>query len=247
LPDQRSTPLYEESVVKSVTKVQYSIQYSKRRKTIVLKISDEGTLKVYAPYRTSVSKIEQVIDSHSMWIDTKIAEVKKLPQQLSLHTYKDKDVFLFHTIPYSLRLIRSEKTQVYKEGTHLIVESPNMSQKIVKILIEQFYDSYGEALFDSYVRKWIKELGLDTVSYEIKMVNYPKRLGSCSSKNVLSFSRRALMLPLDLLDYLALHEVAHLVYFNHSREFKQLLATHMNDYKQRYERIKQLRLRISHI
>ncbi len=230
-----------------MTKVQYSVQYSRRRKTIVLKITDEGSLKVYAPAGTSRTRIEKVVNSHSSWVEQKIREAGSLPQQLPCHTYTDGDVFFFHDEPYVLRLVKSEIPRVYKEDSELFVCAPNLSKKEVKKLIEQFYDDYGLSLFSSLVLKWIRKLGLDDVSYEVVMVNYPKRLGSCSSGHVLSFSRRSLMLPLDLLDYLALHEVAHLVYFNHSVDFKGLLASHMSDYKERYNRIKQLRYRISHI
>jgi predicted metal-dependent hydrolase len=233
--------------VKSGTKVQYYVQFSKRRKTILLRITDEGDLKVYAPYRTKRERIEKVITSHQTWIDKKIEEIQLLPQPLPQHTYQDNDIFIIHNRRYTLNLIKSETTQVYTEDASLIVKSPKLSAKVVKKLIENFYDTYGLELFHTLVAKWIKNLHLESIEYSVTMVNYPKRLGSCSSQHILSFARRSLMLPLDMLDYLALHEVAHLVYFNHGAAFKQLLFTHMNDYKERFEGVKRFRFMISHI
>ncbi len=233
--------------MKSESKVQYSIQFSGRRKTILLKITDIGELKVYAPKGTKTEKIESVLSSHKVWIEKKMREIEHLPSQLPAHSYKEGDFFIFHDTPFQLQLVKSDASNVYKRGSYLVVESPSLSKVAVKKLIEGFYDTYGLDLFNHLVEKWIKKLNIEHIDYTVEMVNYPKRLGSCSAKQVLSFSRRSLMLPLDMLDYLALHEVAHLVYFNHGAAFKQLLKTHMSDYKERYEKIKQLRFRIAHL
>lgn len=229
------------------TKVQYSLSFSRKRRTILIKMSDEGNVSVLAPSGTSRKKVEEVITHNFSWIEKRKAHLDKLEQPLPQHTYKTGDTFLLHGELLSLIVKKGPSQHVMKVGSSLIVTSNSVAVTTIKRAIEKFYDTYGIELYTKLVTHWIKELHLEGTRYTIAMASYPKRLASCSSHNVLSFSRRSLMMPIELLEYLALHEVAHLVYFNHSAAFKNLLYTHMSDYKKRFEKIKQLRLRISHL
>jgi len=233
--------------VKRETKVQYSLSFSKKRRTILIKMSDDGEIKVLAPFGTPRKKVEEVLLHHSSWIEKRKDRLEKLDQPLPEHTYKSGDTFLLQGELLSLVVEKGAIKDVTKKGSSLIVTSPSVSVASIKKLIEKYYDTCGVELYKKLVAHWIDELGLEKISYTLSMASYPKRLGSCSSKNHLSFSRRSLMMPIELLDYLALHEVAHLVYFNHSVAFKNLLYIHMSDYKERFNTIKKLRLRIYHV
>lgn len=65
------------------------------------------------------------------------------------------------------------------------------------------------------------------------------RFGSCSSKRRLSFSWRLMQYPDAAIDYVVVHELAHLRYMNHSREFYELIEKYMPDYKQRKKLLKE--------
>lgn len=233
--------------MKRETKVQYSLTFSRKRRTILIKMSDEGEIRVLAPSGTPRKKVEDVLLHHSSWIEKRKAHIENLDQPLPIHTYKNGDTFLLHGELLTLVVKKGIVNNVTKRESSLIVTSSSVSVVSIKRLIEEYYDAYGVALYTKLVAHWIKELHLEHTLYTVSITSYPKRLGSCSSLNQLSFARRSLMMPIELLDYLALHEVAHLVYFNHSVAFKNLLYTHMSDYKERFEKIKQLRLRISHL
>ncbi len=64
------------------------------------------------------------------------------------------------------------------------------------------------------------------------------RFGSCSGKNRLNFSLYLMGYPPKVVDYVVLHEICHIKYKNHSKEFYQLIGQYMPEYK---EYIKQLR------
>jgi predicted metal-dependent hydrolase len=65
------------------------------------------------------------------------------------------------------------------------------------------------------------------------------RFGSCSSKKRLSFSWRLMQYPDKAIDYVVVHELAHLRYMNHSKEFYELIEKFMPDYKQRRKLLKE--------
>ncbi len=212
-----------------------------------MRIGNDGELQVYAPHRTPRSKIDKIITEHESWIEKKSSEVKDLPRPLKPHSYTSGDEFLLLGKRVQLRVERAPEESVSIEGNELRVKGKSVSKKNVQYMINRFYDSYGKEIYSPYVYHYLEVLGIPPAGVQICMAGYPKRLGSCSRDRVLTFSRRSLMLPENLIEYVALHEVAHLVYFNHSKRFKDLLSRHMADYRDRVEEIKKLRIQISHL
>ena len=72
----------------------------------------------------------------------------------------------------------------------------------------------------------------------ITITSAKTRFGSCSSKGNLSFSYRLMLYPEEAIDYVVVHELAHLVELNHSPRFYRIVATVMPDYKQRQKILK---------
>ena len=67
----------------------------------------------------------------------------------------------------------------------------------------------------------------------ITITGAEKRFGSCSAKDRLSFSWRLMLYPPEAIDYVVVHELAHIRHKNHSREFYALIASVLPDYRQR--------------
>ena len=85
--------------------------------------------------------------------------------------------------------------------------------------------------------------GLMGISYgRIFMRNQKTRWGSCSSDGNLNFNCRLLYVPLELLDYVVVHELAHRRHMNHSAEFWSEVERYMPDYRERREKLKQYRV-----
>ena len=67
----------------------------------------------------------------------------------------------------------------------------------------------------------------------VKITSAQKRWGSCSGKNSLCFSYMLMLYPAEAIDYVVVHELAHIRYHNHSKEFYRLIEKYMPDYKSR--------------
>lgn len=81
------------------------------------------------------------------------------------------------------------------------------------------------------VEEWCRRLGLK--AGQVNITSAKKRWGSCSSKGTICFSYLLMRCPESFIDYVALHEVAHLAHHDHSRAFYALIEKHMPDYRQR--------------
>lgn len=78
----------------------------------------------------------------------------------------------------------------------------------------------------------------------IKITSAMTRWGSCSGRNSLCFSYRLMLLPLDIIDYIVVHELSHIRVKNHSKDFYNEVSKYMPDYKARELRLKSLQREI---
>ncbi len=101
-------------------------------------------------------------------------------------------------------------------------------KKKARLLIEQRVAHYAGIMGIAYGR--------------ISMRNQRTRWGSCSSDGNLNFNCRLLYMPLELLDYVVVHELAHRRHMNHSAAFWSEVEKYLPDYKERKARLKQYRV-----
>ena len=72
----------------------------------------------------------------------------------------------------------------------------------------------------------------------IKITSAQKRFGSCSGKNNICFSYMVMLYPTESIDYVVVHELAHIVHHNHSKAFYSLVESVLPDYKKREKMLK---------
>lgn len=85
---------------------------------------------------------------------------------------------------------------------------------------------------------WAAKLGV--VPTGVRITSAQKRFGSCSSRGRLCFSYMLMLYPPDAIEYVVLHEVAHLVHLHHGPAFYALVAQHMPDHAMRRQLLRQL-------
>jgi predicted metal-dependent hydrolase len=235
-----------DSVGKNVAKVQYELLRRKGQKRITLRVTDAGRIVVSAPMHASATLIERFVQSKTDWIAKRQELVRELPPALAAHTWEDGDRFLYLGEELVLHLRRNAGSCV-PGGLSLVVDvSARGGKAAIKAAVRRWYEERALELYRRLVDFWCAELGLPPV-HDVAIVGYPRRMGSCSHRGQLRFALRSIMLPLPLVAYLALHEVAHLVHFNHGSDFKRLLDTHMPDWRQRQREMDRLRLRTASI
>lgn len=91
--------------------------------------------------------------------------------------------------------------------------------------------SEAEKVIPERVRYWSGIMGL--VPTGIRITGAEKRFGSCSSENSLCFSYRLMRYPAEAVDYVVVHELAHIRHHDHSKAFYALVARYLPDYRER--------------
>jgi len=179
--------------------------------------------------------IKNFVEEKRDWIE---AQLKKHPPRTKeVKKYLDGDKILFLGSQHSLRIITTTtpgRTQISLEGQCLTVS---------------ISDHFGEAQRTEEVKKslsrWFLEKGIEEITQKVNLyseklgVSYAKITlknvssiwGSCSARNNLNFNQHLIMAPHEVIDYVVIHEVCHLVHRDHSSRFWGLVRSLDLDYK----------------
>lgn len=199
----------------------YSLKRTARR-SISVKIIDGNQVVVTAPKRTSISEIENFLNSKSAWIKRHIAK-----------NLKDRE-FLGGVTSYKTLLICGSEV-AFEIGECDSFSEDLVRVKNVKRLKKLLCDNLGSAFLKEF--KEISQLSrLNPRSVSFK--NYKSRWGCCDRNANIIFNYKLLMLPVGLWRYVILHELCHTVYMNHSPAFYALLSSFMPEYKQKQRDLK---------
>ncbi len=197
-----------------------------KRKTIGLYIQRDGRLIVRAPRQASRILIEAFVQEKEAWIREKQAIARQMAAQNQPRQFMDGETFLFLGEAYSLRIVESQaKPLVFNAGFHLRRDA----QPRAAALVEAWYRGQARQVITERVVWYAKQHGFHYK--KIRISGARTRWGSSSTTGTLSFTWRLVMAPLEMIDYVVLHELAHTRVRNHSPAYWAALRELMPDYK----------------
>jgi len=208
------------------------VRSKKRKKTISLQVRTDGTILVSAPYRTPVGEIDKFLNQKKRWLNRIIEERETRLKDIKPKEYLTGELFLYLGIQYTLRIadeMGESGSLTFSEGQFVL--SVNKVHQGRELFIE-WYKKRSREYIEESVKRYSQALRLNPGG--IRISNALCRWGSCSSDNNLSFSWRLIMAPCPVIDYVVVHELAHMREKNHSMRFWGLVAKTIPDYnKQR--------------
>jgi len=202
----------------------YTILRSKR-KTVALIVTSEGALIIKAPLKASNVEIEEIIKRKKTWIEQKQVIAKNKKELYRVHKFEAGEEFLF--LGRKFPLIFTEKIKGVKLEKDNLYINKHIQDK--NNAITKWYKKAAKIILSEQVCKYEKITGLKTSS--IKISSAKRRWGSCGREGNINFSFRLIMCPIEVIDYVVLHEIVHIVYHDHSKDFYNCLKLFMPDYK----------------
>lgn len=194
-----------------------------KRRTIGLEITREAKLVVRAPYFVTQKDIERLIFSKRNWILEKQEINQQRKSEYSAKRFVEGEIFYYLGQAYGFRLIDEDSIRLTE-----CLEFPRQLLSQVREIIIQWYKTRAYEKIKERVEFYSKITGLPYKN--IKISSARKRYGSCSSKGKLNFSWKLIMAPLEIIDYVVVHELVHLAEMNHSCRFWHKVAAIMPDY-----------------
>ena len=218
------------------TTINYTIRRSaKRRRTVQVSVVG-GEVIVAAPMRTATGEIEAIVRKRAPWILRHISEAAQQPAP--------KRFVSGETLPYLGRNVVmvieptvDHRPHVRFDHWRFRIAAPDTLEgddriESIRAATIQWYRNRAAERLSTLVRRWWPRLGRGDMS-NVLIRDQRQRWGSCAPDGTLRFNWRTMMLGPTLIEYVVVHELAHLTQQNHSADFWALVTNAMPDAQQR--------------
>ena len=192
------------------------------RKTVMLRITKDATLEVVAPLRMKPAVIEQFVLEKKEWVQKNIAKQQQVMAERA--AYGLEEIF-FLGKAYIVKPHEGKKVLLLDDA--LLVLNLPLEERRKKVL--QWYKGQAKQILPRRAAVFAEKMG---AAYQaIKITSAKTRWGSCTGKGNINFSWRLMAAPADAIDYVVIHELAHLRHMDHSEAFWGEVETYCKNYK----------------
>jgi predicted metal-dependent hydrolase len=212
--------------------IEYTLKRSKR-KTASIYIERDGKVSVLVPQKLTDKKIEVLLESKRKWIYTGLAEWHDLNAGKVHRNYVNGEGFLYLGRSYRLKLVSDLDEPLMLRDGYFCLGVTNSSLPDADVAFKEFYREKGAARIPPRVAYFKAKMDVDPRS--IKVIDLKHRWASCTPGGNLNFHWKCMMAPLTILDYIVVHELAHLIHPNHTAAFWNELDKVLPDFQERKE------------
>jgi predicted metal-dependent hydrolase len=215
--------------------VQYTIIRKAGKRGATLTVQPDNKVLVSVPKFYSDSMIQEILRVQAGWIAKKTAAQQIIRKKFPVKRYASGDIYHFLGKECRLNLQFGERRQIEKKEEELTVSLPENlpteGDDSLPEMIQAWYESQAQTILQERVRYYEEKMALKGGALQIKTLR--SFWGSCSRDGSLNFNSRIIMAPLEIVDYVVVHELSHLVHRNHSYRFWNLVSTVLPNYGER--------------
>ena len=203
------------------------IERKARRRSVSIYLRPDKPIRVVASHSTPIQKIEEFLNTKKSWILKHQGKFQEEAQK-----YPDKKILQSEKFPFlgeelELRFVVTPLKKAFFSRTekslnlHLPLEKWNkltdeeLSSYISDLKV--YYKKEAQSFITERIQIWSETMNLHPKT--LKFRNPKTRWGSCSSSGVISINWRLIGAPVDVIDYILVHEISHLEQMNHSQKF----------------------------
>ena len=225
-------------------KLEFEVRYGKRR-TLVIQMEPMEKILVLSPIGLSEDYIMEKVRSKGGWILKKLAQFKEIGWLPLKKQFITGESFLHLGKNYKLQVLLTRdiiRPKVELAKDNIFIFSPLKEPEILRVALQKWYKKEAKKIILQKVEYFKKIIMAEPA--EIKIKEQKRRWGSCSSRGNIYFNWRIIMAPDQVIDYIVVHEIAHLIHRNHSPIFYRLIESIMPDYKTRKKWLKDFGIRL---
>lgn len=212
--------------------IEYTLKRSQRR-TASIYVERDGQVTVIAPEELSDRQIEKVLEEKRRWIYKHLAEWLDLNAARVQRQYVNGEGFLYLGRSYRLKLVPRQAEPLLLKDGHFCLRADHRSAPKAIAAFREFYRQKGLVRIGQRVAYY--QTRMDLTPKTIRVIDLKNRWASCTPEGNLNFHWKSMMAPATILDYIVVHELAHLIRPNHSPAFWNEVDKVLPDYAERKE------------
>jgi predicted metal-dependent hydrolase len=206
-------------------KIQIDKLIRSKRRTIALIIECDGSITVRAPLRAPHTAIEAFIQEKEGWI-TRTREKIKLTQPTQKRQYTDVEKFMLLGSFFDLKLVAPQRPSLRFDDGFTLSRTAQIKGELI---FTRWYKTRAYEVISERVKQYSQQHGF--APKQVKISSAKTRWGSCGPNGTLNFTWRLVMAPLEVIDYVVVHELVHLRIKNHSSKFWKEVESICPEYK----------------
>ena len=208
--------------------IEYTLKRSLRRRSITFVIDEDG-LRVGAPWHASQRRIESLLGKHARWIGRKLGEWRA--RRPPPFTWQAGAAVMALGEPLTLALDPARPATARDGNLLCIAVDEETDSGVLAARVTAWLRGTAQGWFEQRAAHYAPALGVPLPA--IYLSNAKSRWGSCHPDGRVRLNWRLIQVPPDLIDYVIVHELAHLREPNHSQSFWRWVAGVLPDYEQR--------------
>jgi predicted metal-dependent hydrolase len=198
-----------------------------RRKSIYLSVDTDAKLTVKAPLRCSNRAIREAVEKHQDWIIKKMALARSHYKPSNPKKYVSGERFLHLGNEYVLVIADSSNVPLTFDNNRFVLAA-NRTADARQLFID-FYTKEASMVITDRLNLYSGITGIKC--RKVNISNAKTRWGSCSYNGNLHFGWNLIMAPMQVIDYVVVHELIHIKVKNHSPEFWHRVSEFIPEYK----------------
>ena len=220
------------------TIIDYDIEFA-QRKTLSICVNPDSSVCLRAPIDTTLEQIQQKVHKRASWILKQKRFFESFGTSTTKRQYISGESHLYLGRQFMLRVKESNVNAVHYQNN--IIEIECCHKKDAGILLQTWYRQRANVKFQEYAQPIIEQFsiyGVKPQSLSIKKMD--KRWGYCTIDGHITLNPRLICAPRCCIEYVITHELCHLIYRSHNKEFYALLTKempHWEKWKNKLERI----------
>ncbi len=207
-----------------------------RFRTMRISIRPEGLVRVRAPKGTSRELVRKRLELKAAWIHKHLERFRTRRQASAPLRYEDGAAHPHLGRPRTLVIRRDGRSAVRLEGDELLVTTRREpTPEAVRKLLDAWRAEQARALFTRIIRELLPRMDAHGAPRpeRLRVRSMKSRWGSCSRARVICLNLQLMKAPLACIEYVAAHELCHLLHHGHDARFYGLLAAIMPDWRER--------------
>lgn len=203
---------------------------SPRRRTVRLTVERDASITTVVPPTVTRDQLARMVEAKRPWLHAKPAERRELGEPRPERQPVSGEGFLYLGRSYRLKIAPPGTPVKLVCGRLLLGEGGGVRDLV------RWYQRVGEPWLRRRIKPWASRMDADVTELRVMPLGY--RWGSCSVGGRINIHWATMQLPPTLVDYVLVHELAHLEHRDHGPRFWRIVERAMPDYEERRERLR---------
>ena len=209
--------------------IPYEVKLSKTPNRLAINVKNGGLVVIHKARMIPMTYVNDFIKRKIDWITEKY-----LAAYVPKRSFHEGEDYLYLGRHYRVHLVPSNKRKTFIEGDYLVIYTPSPEVEAITKQVNKFLKQQAEEIFNMCLMRCFEQMKAYLKTYpKLEIKQYKSRWGTCvPNKQTIMLNIALIHVPLNLIEYVIFHELAHFVYLDHQPHFHHFLQKFVKNEKE---------------